>query len=162
MQRVHHRRDRQGGRPVSGSRGQQLLGGQAQVAGLADQGGDLRGAGAGGGGHRADGELLGQAKVDPGELGRDQALAQVADHRQQAVRGPGQQHRQPVHQGQPAAGPLQVTVGRRDGQVLHGSLLQPIMTRRVPEAANRSGAAAGGTSAVDGEQKASTTLGTFG
>ena len=119
-------------------RGQQLLGGQAEIAGRPDQGGDLRGAGAGGGGHRADSELFGQAQVHPGELRRDQALAQVADHRQQPGRRPGQQHGQPIHQRQPPTGPFQVTVGLGDGQVLHGSLLRPIMTRRVPAPRNRS------------------------
>jgi hypothetical protein len=107
------------GRARGRHRGQQLLGGLAEVAGLPHPRGDLRGLGAGGGGDRADGHLLGQAQVHPGELGRDQALAQVADHRQQPGRGLLDQRGQPVDQHEPAAGLLQVPVGVGHDLVLH-------------------------------------------
>ena len=106
--------------PVGGLHGQQSLGGQAEIAGLPYPGGDLFGADAGGGGDRADGEFFGQAEVHPGELRRDQALAQVTDHRQEFGRGGSQQRGQPVHQHQPPTGPLQVAVGLGDRLVLHG------------------------------------------
>ena len=119
VQGVHHGGDRQrlAGRSAAG--GQQLLGGQAEIPGLPQQGGDLPGFNSGGGGDRADGELLGQAQVHPGELRRDQPLAQVTHHRQQFGRGLGEQRRQPVHQRQPPAGLLQVPVGLGHSQVLH-------------------------------------------
>ena len=100
--------------------GQQPLGGLTKVTGLSHEGGDLHRVRVGRGGHRADGELLGQAKVHPGELGRDQPLAQVTHGRQQLRRSLRQQRRQPVRQRQPAAELLQVTVGLGHDQVPHG------------------------------------------
>jgi hypothetical protein len=70
--------DRQGGRSAGRGGGQQLLGGLAEIACLPHAGGDLLGRVSGGGGHRPDGQLLGQAEVDAGELRRDQALAEGA------------------------------------------------------------------------------------
>ena len=60
-------------------RQQQLLGGLAEVARLPHAPRHLVGLDAGRGGDRADRQLLGQPEVDAGELGRDQALAQVTD-----------------------------------------------------------------------------------
>jgi len=123
VQRIDHDRDLQAGRPAGGGRGQHQLGGLAEVAGFPHPGGDLLRAGAGGGGDRADGELLGQAEVDASELRRDQALAQVADGGQQLGRGPREQGGKAVDQRQPAPGVLQVAVGIRDVLILHGALL---------------------------------------
>ena len=108
------------GRPTA-SRGQQLLGGLAQVAGLAHPGGHVDGVDAGGGGDRADGHLLGQPEVHPGELRRDQALAQVAHHRQEFGRSLLDEGGQTLDQRQPTAHCLQVTVRLGDDLVLHGA-----------------------------------------
>ena len=137
VQRVYHGGDRQGGRPVARGHCQQLLGGHPQVAGFPDPGGDLFLAGAGGGGDRADGELFGQAQVHPGELRRDQALAQVAHRGQQLSRGGRQQRGQPVHQHQPATGPLQVTVGLGDRLVPHAGLLSRTTRLQAPPPPHR-------------------------
>jgi hypothetical protein len=119
VQRVHYGGDLQAGGAAGRRRGQQLLGGLAEVAGLPYARGHLLRPGAGGGGDRADGHLLGQAEVHPGEFRRDQALAQVADRGQQLGRGSGQQGGQPVGQRQPPAGLFQVAVGLGDGLVPH-------------------------------------------
>ena len=125
-QRAHHIGDLQAGRPAAPPRHeQQLLRGLAQVTGLPDQGGDLRGVGAGRGGHRADGELLGQAQIHPGELRRYESLTQVTHRRQQLGRGLRQQRGQPFRQRQPAADLLQVTVSLGHDQVPHGRPLPP-------------------------------------
>jgi len=121
VQGIHHGGDLQAGHPVSGGLGQQPLGGQAEVAGRARGGRHLVGAGAGGGGDRADRELLGQAQVHPGELRRDQALAQVTDRGQQLGRGRRHQRGETVDQRQPGAGLLQVAVGLGDDLILHGA-----------------------------------------
>ena len=83
---------------------------------------------AGRGRDRADGQLLGQAQVNPGELRRDQPLAQVADHRQQPLRGLRQQRRQPLDQRQPPADLLEVAEGLGHRLVPHAV----IMTRYRP------------------------------
>ena len=123
VQGLHHH-GLQAGRPAGGGHGQHLLGGQAEVAGLPHARGDLLGAGAGRGGDRADGELLGQAQAHPSELRGDQALAQVADRGQQLGRGPGQQGSETAGQRQPAPGPLQVAAGLGDRLVLHRAPLR--------------------------------------
>ena len=137
VQRVHHSADRQRRRPAGRGGGQQLLGGQPEIPGLPHQAGNLPGVDSGGGGHRADRELLGQAQVHPGELRRDQPLAQVTHSRQQPGRGLGQQRRQPVDQRQPPAGLLQVTVGLGHGQVSHARFLSrtgPVQASATPPA----------------------------
>jgi len=121
VQGVDHRRDLEGRRPsVRGAREQQF-GGLAEVAGLPHGRAHPLDLHAGGGGHRAGGELLGHAQVHPGELRRDQALAQVTDPGQQLGRGLGQQRGEPVDQRQPRGGGLQVTVGLGDHLVLHSA-----------------------------------------
>ena len=106
------------GRPGRG-RGQQQLGRLAEVARLAHERGHLARVAAGHGRQRADGELLGQAEIYPGELRRDQPLAEVAHGRQQFGRGVGHQRRQPFRQRQPTAESLQVTVGLGHDQIPH-------------------------------------------
>ena len=80
---------------------------------------------AGGGGERPDGHLLRQPQVDPGELGRDLPLAQVAHDGQQLGRSLRHQLRHPLDQHQPPAGLLQVTVGLGHDQVFHNAPFQP-------------------------------------
>ena len=121
VQGVDHRRDLQGGRSAGGDGGEQLLAGLPEVAGLPHAEGDLLGADAGGGGDRADGELLGQPEVHAGELRRDQALAQVADRREQLGGGLGEQRGEPVDQSQPGGRLLQVPVRVGDDLVPHGA-----------------------------------------
>ena len=116
--------------PICGGRGQQLLGGLAEVAGLPHRGDDLARLDAG---RRRDGaqrHLLGQAQVHPGELGRHLALAQIADGGQQLLRGLGQQCRQPVDQRQSAGSLLQVPVRLRDNLVLHPAIIAYPVTAR--------------------------------
>jgi len=121
-QRVHHHDDRQAVDRAGGRhRGQQLLARQAQVPDLPYPGRDLVVIDAGRGGDRADGHLLGQAEVYPGELRRDQALAQVAHHGQQPVGRLGQQRGQPLDQRQPPGGLLQVPVRLGHDQIPHGA-----------------------------------------
>ena len=121
VQGVDHRRDLQARRSAGGDDGEQLLAGLPEVAGLPHAESDLLGTGAGGGGDRADGELLGQPEVHAGELRRDQALAQVADGREQLGGGLGQQRGEPVDQRQPGGRLLQVAVRVGDDLVLHGA-----------------------------------------
>jgi hypothetical protein len=132
-QRAHDPGDLKAGGPRAGSVNglfKQPLGGLTKVADLPHQRGHPRGVGAAGGGQRAHRELLRQAEVHPGELRRDQPLAQIADGRQQLSRGPRQQRGQPLGQRQPAADLLQVTIGLGHDQVPHKSpLSHPIMTR---------------------------------
>ncbi len=123
VERVDHDRDWQARRPVPGDDGQQLLAGLAKVAGLPQADIDLLGAGAGRGGDRADGELLGQAEIHAGELRRDQTLTQVTDRAQQLVGGLGEQSGEPVDQHQPAAGLFQIAVRLGDDLVLHDAPL---------------------------------------
>jgi hypothetical protein len=109
----------QGGRPGAGRLTQQLLGGQAQVAGVAGGGQDLLGGDAGGLGDSPGGQPVGEAQLHPGEVGRDLALAQQRHRRQQVGRGLAEQPGQAVDQLQPGAGPLQVPVGLGDALVPH-------------------------------------------
>jgi len=139
VQGVDHLGDRHGGRsaghPAGHGGGQQLLGGLAEVAGLPHTGGDLLGRVPGRGGHRPDGQLLGEAEIDAREVRREQALAEVADRWQQLVRGPDEQGGHPLYQRQPAGGLLQVAVRLGDGLVLHSrpSARQPVPSRaRIP------------------------------
>jgi hypothetical protein len=100
-------------------------------AGLPHKRGNLCGIGADYGGHRAHGELLGQAEIHPGEFQRDQSLAQLTHGRQQLGRGVRQQRGQPLRQRQPTAEPLQVTVCLGHHQIPHRCpFLAPIMTCR--------------------------------
>jgi hypothetical protein len=119
-QRGHHDRDLQAGRPPVAARGQQLLGGLPQVAHLPHQPSHLSRLCTGGGAHRAHGHLLGQPEVHPGELRRDQSLAQVAHRGQQLRRSLRQQRGQPLGQHEPPGDLLQVTVCLRHDQVPHG------------------------------------------
>ena len=80
---------------------QHRLGGLAEVTRLQERGRDRLRVLAGRDTHRAHRELARQTEVDAGMLGRDLALAQVADRRQLVVRGLAQQRGHPVDQRQP-------------------------------------------------------------
>ena len=70
-----------------------------------------------------DGQLLGQPEVDAGELRRDQALAEVADGRQHLVGRLPEQLGQPVDQGQPAGGLLEIGVRLGDDGIVHPAII---------------------------------------
>jgi hypothetical protein len=124
VQNLEDHPDLEGGRPLAGpALGQQPLGGEAEVAGLAQGGPDLLEGHAGGVGQGPGDHLVGQADLDPGEGGRDLPQAQVHDPGQEVGRGLAQQLGQPVDQGQAGADLLQVPVGGGHGLVQHGAPL---------------------------------------
>ena len=120
VQGLEHHPDLQGGHPPAGPvGGQQLLGGEAEVAGLEQGGPHLLQGHPGAVGQGPGDHLVGQADLDPGEGGGDVAKAEVDDPGQQPVVGLAQQLGQPVDQRQPGADLLQVAVGGGHGLVLH-------------------------------------------
>ena len=124
VQGLEHRPDLQGRWPRAGpTLGQQLLGGAAEVAALAQGGPDLLQGHAAAVGQGPGDQLVGQADLDAGEGGRDLPQAQVHDPGQDVVGGLAQQLGQPVDQGQTRADLFQVPVGGGHGVVQHGAPL---------------------------------------
>jgi hypothetical protein len=121
-----------------GGDGDELLGGLAQVAGVPQHRLHALTGRAGSLGHRTRGQLLGQAELDAGELGRDLRLAQVRDRREQLHRGLGQKGRETLDELQAAGGTLQVAVRLGHDLVLHGgpsgrwrTTRPAVVTRRI-------------------------------
>ena len=109
-----------------------MLAGLAQVAGIPQHCLHAVAGLAGRLGHCSGGQLLGQAELDAGELGRDLRLAQVANGREEPGRGLVQQCREALDELQAATRALQVPVRLGDSHVLHGVPLQAADDRGGP------------------------------